>query len=85
MPAAAERNDRRGVRAMAKKGKGQPASGDQAPARVAGKVHPKILDRQMQSALGRHLRAVFDDVANAPVPDKFMKLLQELEDKEKQR
>jgi hypothetical protein len=48
-------------------------------------VHPRILDRQMQTALGRHLRAMFDDVANEPVPDKFVQLLQDLENKEKQR
>lgn len=48
-------------------------------------VHPRILDRQMQTALGRHLRAMFDDLANEPVPDKFVQLLQDLENKEKQR
>jgi hypothetical protein len=48
-------------------------------------VHPRILDRQMQAALGRHLRAMFDDLANEPVPDKFAQLLQDLENKEKHR
>lgn len=48
-------------------------------------VHPKILDRQMQASLGRHLRAMFDDVAKAPIPDRFLKLLQDLENKESDR
>lgn len=91
----------RGEDAMARKSKAQSkagagqtanpepsaASGPPPPAQPAqeGKVHPRIMDRHMQSELGRHLRAMFDDVASSPVPDKFLKLLQDLESKEKQR
>ncbi len=36
----------------------------------------------MQDAIGRSLQAHFDDIASAPVPDKFLVLLAELEAKE---
>ena len=35
--------------------------------------------RRIQVEIGKHLRAVYDDVINEPVPDKFMELLQKLE------
>lgn len=41
----------------------------------------RLLDRRTQAAIGRQLRAVFDDVATAPVPERFLRLLSELEDK----
>lgn len=50
----------------------------------SAKTHPRVQDRQIQAVLGQHLRAHYDDLATAPVPDKFRKLLDELEDKEKQ-
>ena len=59
--------------------------GKSASSRQAAPVHPKVLDRHLQASLGRHLRAAFDDVAKAPIPDRFLKLLQELEDKEGKR
>jgi hypothetical protein len=37
------------------------------------------LDPRIQHEIGKHLRAVYDDVINEPVPDKFMKLLEQLE------
>jgi hypothetical protein len=37
------------------------------------------IDPRIQQEIGKHLRAVYDDVINEPVPDKFMKLLEELE------
>ncbi len=48
-------------------------------------VHPKLIDRKLQAALGRHLRGMFDDVARSPVPDKFLELLKNLETKEKEQ
>jgi hypothetical protein len=42
-----------------------------------------MLDRSLQAQLGRQLRAIFSDVAEEPVPDRFIKLLEELETKEK--
>jgi Anti-sigma factor NepR len=40
------------------------------------------LGRLAQDAIGRSLQAHFDDIASAPVPDKFLVLLAELEAKE---
>ena len=42
-----------------------------------------MLDRSLQAQLGRQLRAIFSDVAQEPVPDRFIKLLAALEDREK--
>lgn len=42
-----------------------------------------ILDRSVQVQIGRMLRDVFADVADEPVPDRFIKLLEALEAKEK--
>ncbi|UDL96716.1 hypothetical protein LGH83_15195 [Lichenihabitans sp. PAMC28606] len=33
----------------------------------------------MQSYIGSQLRAVFDDVANQPVPDRFLELMRQLD------
>lgn len=33
----------------------------------------------LQAHIGRHLRAVFDEVAREPVPDRFLQLLKDLE------
>jgi Anti-sigma factor NepR len=37
------------------------------------------LDPRIQTEIGKHLRAVYDDVINEPVPSKFMELLEKLE------
>lgn len=39
---------------------------------------PRI-DSRIQHEIGKHLRAHYDDVINEPVPDRFMELLEELE------
>jgi hypothetical protein len=44
-----------------------------------------MLDRSLQAQLGRQLRAIFADVAQEPVPERFIKLLEALEAREKQR
>ena len=44
-----------------------------------------MLDRSMQAQLGRQLRSIFADIANEPVPDRFVRLLEALEAKEKHR
>lgn len=44
-----------------------------------------MLDRTLQAQLGRQLRAIFSDVAQEPVPDRFVKLLEALEAREKRR
>jgi hypothetical protein len=43
------------------------------------------LGRDVQTELGRRLRKMFDEVAKAPVPDKFLKLLEALEQQERRR
>jgi hypothetical protein len=56
-----------------------PTSGD--PARhVAGP--PPALGPELQTHIGRQLRAVYDEVAQQPIPDRFLKLLEELERKQ---
>src|SRR5438093_10802075 len=35
-----------------------------------------MLDRSLQAQLGRQLRAIFSDVAQEPVPERFIKLLE---------
>ena len=40
------------------------------------------LDPKVQEALGRSLKAHYDDLIKAPIPDKFLVLLAELEAKE---
>ena len=40
------------------------------------------LDDASQSAIGRQLRAVYSEIVQQPVPDNFLRLLEELERKE---
>lgn len=42
-----------------------------------------MLDRSLQAQIGRQLRAIYSDVANEDVPDRFVRLLEALEAKEK--
>jgi Anti-sigma factor NepR len=44
-----------------------------------------MIERSLQAQLGRQLRTIFSDVAEEPVPDRFVKLLEELEAREKRR
>ncbi len=37
------------------------------------------IDPRIQTEIGKHLRAIYDDVINEPVPSKFMELLEQLE------
>lgn len=37
------------------------------------------LDPKVQESIGRSLKAHYDDIVNAPVPDKFLVLLAQLE------
>jgi hypothetical protein len=37
------------------------------------------LEPRIQTEIGKHLRAIYDDVINEPVPSKFMELLEQLE------
>ena len=47
--------------------------GPEAPGGAPFPVHEHV---------GRHLKALFDDVTSQPIPDKFVKLLEELERKQ---
>ena len=44
-----------------------------------------MLDRTQQAQLGNLLRAIFSDVAEEPVPDRFVKLLEALEARERKQ
>lgn len=38
-----------------------------------------VLDPKVQESIGRSLRAHYDDLVNAPIPDRFLVLLAQLE------
>jgi hypothetical protein len=44
-------------------------------------VLPQAMGLDVQAHLGRQLRAVFEDMAKQPVPDRFLELLNALERK----
>jgi len=44
-----------------------------------GKAGKQGLSPSLQGHLGRQLRAMFDGVADEPVPDRFLQLLKDLE------
>jgi len=41
--------------------------------------------RTLQAQIGAQLRAIFSDVENAPVPERFLELLRNLEARERQK
>jgi hypothetical protein len=43
---------------------------------------PPGMGPELQAHIGRQLRAVYDEVAQQPVPERFLKLLEELERKQ---
>ena len=48
------------------------------------KAARKTSDPTVQAAIGRKLRALYDEVANEPVPDRFSELLKKLAEQENQ-
>ena len=57
----------------------QTSQGDAEPNSVAvdgGKRNPGV---DVQAYIGRQLRAVYDDVAKQPVPERFLDLMRQLE------
>lgn len=48
----------------------------------AGKPSRKP-DAIVEESIGRHLKKLYDEVANEPVPDRFAELLKQLEQQEK--
>jgi Anti-sigma factor NepR len=51
-------------------------------AKPAAKPARKSSDPTVQAAIGRKLRALYDEVANEPVPERFSELLKKLADQE---
>ena len=43
------------------------------------------LEPELQDHIGRQLRAVYEEVLNEPVPDRFLQLLAELERKQAEK
>jgi Anti-sigma factor NepR len=63
---------------------GHPPTMQHQPPAQRGSRSQGMIDRSVQGQIGRMLREVFADVAEDPVPDRFVKLLEALEAKEKQ-
>ena len=61
-----------------------PARGTQrdAPARSRRRSpkHGAAVQSEAQDHIGRQLRAIYDDLLSQPVPDRFLELLQQLDD-----
>ena len=61
-------------------GKGKEGAAMESTATGKSRVSPtRGLDSRSQEAIGRALKAHYDDLVRAPVPDKFMELLDRLE------
>ena len=58
------------------------ASTDQANALSGDVENETVLDAKIQAAIGQTLKTYYDDLVNAPMPDRFMVLLAELSAKE---
>lgn len=58
----------------------EPIRLDDRPGQEAD-VHGAPLAFDIQSQIGRQLQAVYDEVLHEPVPDRFLKLLQDLDRK----
>jgi Anti-sigma factor NepR len=57
-----------------KKGEKMQAGTGPRPTSGTARIDPRI-----QREIGKHLRAHYDDLVKEPVPDKFIELLQQLE------
>lgn len=55
---------------------------DHANAVSGGEENDTVLDAKIQAAIGQSLKTYYDDLVNAPMPDRFMVLLAELSAKE---
>jgi hypothetical protein len=49
---------------------------------VAGAGRSRKLDKAAQTAIGSRLRAYYDEVARETIPDRFVELLKQLENKD---
>ena len=52
---------------------------------VQGQEQGQALEADVQAHLGRQLRAVYDEMASQPVPDRFIELLDALERKSQRK
>ena len=52
-----------------------------ASARLHGEGHAPRLDKDIQRRIGDKLRAMYDDVVDQGVPDRFSNLLRQFDDK----
>ena len=50
-------------------------------ARPSGHANAANATADMQALLGQQLRAVYDDIAKQPVPDRFIELMEQLDRK----
>lgn len=50
----------------------------------AGAREGAALDPRVRSHIGRRIKALYDEVAEEPVPDRFVALLEELAKKERE-
>ena len=57
-------------------------SSDQPNIVSGGEENDTVLDAKIQAAIGQSLKTYYDDLVNAPMPDRFMVLLAELSAKE---
>ena len=53
----------------------------QDPAEEGASSPKAAVSADMQAFLGRQLRAVYDDIAKQPVPDRFIELMRQLDGK----
>jgi Anti-sigma factor NepR len=69
------------------KAKMQKSDSSAGPEPVAGTGQKRNLplDTQIQAHIGRRLMAVYDEILQQPVPDRFRLLLDELDQKTKKR
>ena len=62
---------------------GADAGGSSKPGKTAGSEAAKgtrpVIGADVHAYIGRQLRAVYDDVAKQPVPDRFLDLIRQLE------
>lgn len=65
-----------------------PARDVQSPTETstdAGAAEPGRAAVDVQAYIGRQLRAVYDDVAKQPIPDRFLALMKQLEEQTTER
>ncbi|WID94568.1 NepR family anti-sigma factor [Bosea vestrisii] len=74
-----EGRDRRNVVAPIERGIMNLMNVDPPEAARAEADEDVVLDPRVQDSIGRSLKAHYDDLVNAPIPDRFLALLAQLE------